>query len=382
MKIFVLIPLAIAVLSVAEATPERNVISLIINPHHKRNFYAAMAKISHRYPKLNLAKRGDTNGTGRVYLTHSAPDSQELLVRPSFCSSDIWFPSTLCTSIECKRHNRFNPKKSKTYKKDGREWNMLYGDGSVANGILASDMVDVGGIKVRQTIGLSVGEGGQFVNSPEDGIFGLGFASLESVKGVKTFMDNAIASKALASPVFSVFLPSIRRNGGKGGNFLFGGIDHSSYTGNLTYIPVTKKGYWQVHISDVKVQGKSIHKSAEGIIDTGSSLVVVSRDAAAAFHSKIKGAINSLEDGGWTVPFSLAKSHESMSFALGGKDFFVPLADIAWSPVKEGSSTCFSGIQASNGDDLWILGDVFIKNNYCVFDYSSKPSIGMAPLKF
>ncbi|KAF9103855.1 hypothetical protein BGX27_010336 [Mortierella sp. AM989] len=394
MKITTLVSLAVAILIVGEATPEGKVIPLTANPNHKRDFHAAMAKINRRYPKLNLVKRGDTNGTGRVSLIDFSPDSQyygaaqvgtpgqTILFDFDTGSSDIWFPSILCKSIECRRHNRFSPKKSSTFKNDGRKWNMMYGDGSMATGILASDIVNVGGIKVRQTVGLSTGEGGQFVKAPEDGIFGLGFGSLESVKGVKTFMDNAIASKTLAMPVFSVFLPSIRRNGGKGGNFLFGGIDHSQYTGNLTYVPVTKKGYWQINISDVKVQGKSINMSSEGIVDTGSSLVIVSRDAAAAFHKNIKGAIDSLVHGGWTVPCSLAKSQESMSFALGDKDFFVPLADIAWSPVKKGSSICFSGIQASGGDDLWILGDVFIKNNYCVFDYSDKPSIGMAPLKY
>ncbi|KAF9206632.1 hypothetical protein BGZ49_002088 [Haplosporangium sp. Z 27] len=394
MKITALVLLTVASLAVGEAAHAGNAIPLLINPDHKKNFHAAMAKIGHRYPRLNLSKRDDANGTGRVLLTDTIVDTQyygaakigtpgqTILFDFDTGSSDIWFPSTQCTSVQCKKHTRFNPKKSKTFKNDSREWSMLYGDGSSAHGVLASDIVDVGGIKVRQTVGLSTMESGQFLQSPDDGIFGLGFASLESVGGVKTFMDNAVASKALAKPIFSVFLPSIRRNGGKGGNFLFGGIDESQYTGNLTYIPVTKKGYWQIDIQDVKVQGKSINKTAAGIVDTGSSLVILSRDAAAAFHMKIKGAVNSVADGGWTVPCSLAKSQDDMSFTLGGKDFFVPLADIAWSPVDESNSTCFSGVQAGNDDSLWILGDIFIKNNYCVFDYSSSPSIGMAPLKY
>jgi hypothetical protein len=75
-------------------------------------------------------------------------------------------------------------------------------------------MVNVGGITVRQTIGLATSESTQFGSSPADGLFGLGFDSIESVSGVRTFMDNAIAAGVLAQPVVSVFLPSERRFNG------------------------------------------------------------------------------------------------------------------------------------------------------------------------
>ncbi|KAF9994899.1 hypothetical protein BGZ80_007660, partial [Entomortierella chlamydospora] len=66
---------------------------------------------------------------------------------------------------------------------------------------------------------------------------------------------------------------------------------------------------------------------------------------------------------------------------LGGKTFNVPLADLAYEDLEDGSGNCFSGIQGGQ-DDLWILGDVFIKNNYCVFSQTSSPSIGIAPLNY
>lgn len=47
------------------------------------------------------------------------------------------------------------------------------------------------------------------------------------------------------SPVFSFWL---NRNveGEEGGEIVFGGVDPSHYKGEHTYVPVTRKGYWQV----------------------------------------------------------------------------------------------------------------------------------------
>ncbi|KAF9311535.1 hypothetical protein BGZ91_006788 [Linnemannia elongata] len=404
---------AAASLLIVEAQhPAGTAIPLSLNPNHKRNFRAAIAKLAHRYPQLDLEShhtfhppgapvdngaRDKGTGTGQVPLIDVGNDSeyygtvqvgtpgQPFRLDFDTGSSDIWFPTSDCNTQACKAHHRFDAKKSSTYKKDGRPWKIGYGDGSNASGILASDIVNVGGIKVRQTIGLATNESAQFASSPEDGLFGLGFNTIESVKGVKTFLDNAIESKAIAQPLVSVFLPSVRRNGGKGGNYLFGAIDKTRFTGALQYIPVTRKGYWQIHISNAKYNNKALTQASEGIIDTGTTLIIVGDAAAAAIHKNIKGAVDSSKDpniGGWTVPCSLAKtSKDNVAFTMGGKDFQVPVADLAWAPLDKTGKDCYSGVQGGQ-DGLWILGDVFIKNNYCVFEQSASPRIGVAPLKY
>jgi len=293
-------------------------------------------------------------------------------------SSDIWFPSSTCTTSACKSHTRFNSAKSSSYKADGRKWTISYGDGSSASGILGSDMVSVGGISVRQTIGLATKESSQFGSSPEDGLFGLGFDTIESVSGVKTFMDNAIAGGVLAQPVVSVFLPSERLFNGEGGQYIFGGIDSSKYTGELTYVPVSQEGYWQIAIDDAGYNGQSLGQSSQGIVDTGTTLIIVGDDTAQAIHNNIAGSTNDPTNG-WLVPCSVSSSSDNISFTLAGTAFNVPVADLAYQDLGDGSGNCVSGVQGGQ-DDLWILGDVFIKNNYCVFSQTSSPSIGIAPL--
>ncbi|KAF8976241.1 hypothetical protein BGZ46_008421 [Entomortierella lignicola] len=392
MKITALVSLAAAVLAFTDASPihrpnpKGHAVPLTRNPHYKHNTKAQIAKLNKRYPGLNIL----AGSTGKVPLTDVSPDTeyygsvsvgtpaQTIKLDFDTGSSDIWFPSTSCTTSACKKHTRFNTANSSTYQKDGRSWTISYGDGSSAKGTLGSDIVSVGGISVRQTIGLATSESSQFGSSPEDGLFGLGFDTIESVSGVKTFMDNAIAAGALAQPVVSVFLPSERVFNGQGGQYLFGGIDSTKYSGSLTYVPVSQKGYWQIAIDDVGYNGQSLGQSSQGIVDTGTTLIIVGDDAAQAIHNNIDGATND-PNNGWLVPCSLSSSTDKISFTMAGKAFNVALADLAFEDVGDGSGNCVSGVQGGQ-DDLWILGDVFIKNNYCVFSQTSSPSVGIAPL--
>ncbi|KAF9194687.1 hypothetical protein BGZ49_003145 [Haplosporangium sp. Z 27] len=393
-----IVSLAVATLVSVEASSAGHSIPLVRNEKHTRNFKAAMARLAQRYPQLGLTVPHDpvrvntaSSSGSSVPVTDYGVDSEYYGVASvgspgqSFKfifdtgSADIWVPSTNCKSLTCQVHPTFNSTKSSTFKKDGRPWSIKYGDGSSASGILGSDFVTVGNIKLRQTIGLTTLESDLFAFSPQDGLFGLGFSSIESVAGVKTFMDNAIAAKAVAQPVFSVFLPSIRRNGGVGGSYLFGAIDKTKYSGSLTYVPVTTQGYWQVAIQNVYYNTKSLAQpTVQGIIDTGTTLTIVGNSTAAAIHKNINGAGYG---GAWTVPCSVKSSNDTVSFKMAGKRFQVPVADLAWYPLDGQGKVCYSGIQGGTGS-LWILGDVFVKNNYCVFNHSSTPSIGIAPLKY
>ncbi|KAF8976242.1 1,3-beta-glucanosyltransferase [Entomortierella lignicola] len=404
MKVATLLSLAVAVLAFTDASPiyrrphadishkghkghkshKGHSVPLTRNPHYKHNVKAEMSKLNKRYPGLNILNAGtvpltDVNPDVEYYGTVSVgTPAQDFKLDFDTGSSDIWFPASSCTDSACTSHSQFDPSKSSSYAEDGRSWQISYGDGSAASGILGTDLVSVGGISVKQTIGLASTESGSFGSSPSDGLFGLGFDTIESVSGVKTFMDNAVAAGVLDQPVVSVFLPSVRKNGGTGGEYLFGGIDNSKFTGSLTYVPVSQPGYWQIAIDDVGYNGQSIGQSSQGIVDTGTTLIIVSTDAAKAIHDNISGATND-PNNGWLIPCSLSSSTDNISFTLGGTAFNVPVADLAFQDVGDGSGNCVSGVQG--GQDLWILGDVFIKNNYCVFDLGNS-QVGVAPLNY
>lgn len=83
--------------------------------------------------------------------------------------------SKLCKNCG-KKQNLYDPKKSKTYKKEGKSWKISYGDGSNASGITAFDTINLGGLKIKnQRIELAVKESSSFATGPNDGLLGLGF---------------------------------------------------------------------------------------------------------------------------------------------------------------------------------------------------------------
>ncbi|KAG0021411.1 hypothetical protein BGZ80_002468 [Entomortierella chlamydospora] len=249
-------------------------------------------------------------------------------------------------------------------KADTNAWQITYGDFSRSEDFLARDDVTVNNLK-----------------SPHEGRSG----KIGNGRGLKS--------------------------GGR--EVLFGGIDELRIREGhrIVYTPVTRP--------DIYTRFKNITKGAKitngakiprsniaGIMDTGTTLMIVPDRLCTAIHDFIPGATKVLSYS-WAIPCEYASStspfpEKELELEIENHRFATPFEDLVREAVDHadlgGQSTesdratkpnvkssteqglCFSGIQPSNAN-VMIIGDLFIKNTYMISDQENQ-QVGIAPLSF
>ncbi|KAM6133080.1 pepsin A-5 [Phoenicopterus ruber ruber] len=298
--------------------------------------------------------------------------AQEFTVIFDTGSSNLWVPSVFCSSRACSNHNRFNPTESSTFVGTNDSLEITYGTGSMT-GILGYDTVTVSDIEVvNQIFGLAESEPGNFFYyTPFDGILGLAFPSIAS-SGATPVFDNMMKEHLVAKDLFSVYLS---RNGQSGSFILFGAIDPFYTTNGIAWIPLSAKTYWQITMDRVSISSKTVACafSCQAIVDTGTSLLAMPDRAL----NTILGTLGAGPSG--EISCSAVSSLPDVVFHINGKTFPVPASTY----VMESNGYCSLGFEGmdvpTESGELWILGDVFIREYYVIFNRATN-KVGLSRL--
>ncbi|KAM7032687.1 cathepsin E [Acridotheres tristis] len=295
-------------------------------------------------------------------------------------SSNLWVPSIYCVSKACDKHTRFHPTQSSTYQVIGTPFSIQYGTGSLT-GIIGSDQVAVEGLTVsNQQFAESISEPGKaFLDAEFDGILGLAYPSL-AVDGVTPFFDNLMAQNLVELPIFSVYMSS-NPESPQGGELLFGGFDSSHFTGTLNWVPVTQQGYWQIQLDNIQLAGTVTFcaSGCQAIVDTGTSLIAGPTKEVKELQNLI-GAVS--VDGEYAVECSSLSAMPDLTFTINGLPYTLSAQAYILVEYDGDMAFCTSGFQGNDipppTGPLWILGDVFIRQFYSVFDRGNN-RVGLAP---
>jgi hypothetical protein len=250
---------------------------------------------------VGLVSATPANG-GIEYISPIQIGGQTVNVALDSGSADLWVFSTQLPASSRIGHHAYNPFLSPTFKQiPGANFSILYGDGTSASGNVGTDTVDVGGAVVTsQAVQMATAVSPEFaMDTNVDGLLGLAFSQLSTVKPAKqrTFFENVMPS--LAQPLFTV---DLRRD--TTGAYEFGRIDGSKFVGRLSWIPAdTRRGFWQVSSTGFGVASAWTRvPAAQAIVDTGTTLMLVSKELSDGYYSHVAGAKRNPAAGGITFP--------------------------------------------------------------------------------
>ena len=278
-------------------------------------------------------------------------------------SSNLWIPSSC--GLSCIFKSKYTHSKSSTYVVDGRDFKIQYGSGPVA-GTLSTDVVIIGDIFVKNVTFAEItdvsGLGLAYSLGKFDGILGLAFQSI-SVDNLSPVFVHMVEDNLVTLPVFAFTLKD-----NADGLLSFGEYDQSKL---MNWVSLSSKTYWEIVVDDLSYDGKSVSTTLNAIIDSGTSLIAGPTADIATFAKQI-GA-TPVVNGEYTI--NCTADLKDFVIIINKQTYNIPSSKY----LINSSGTCilgFVGIDVPN-HPLWILGDVFMRTYYTVFDYGNS-RIGFA----
>lgn len=271
---------------------------------------------------------------------------------------------------------------------------VTYGSGSFS-GEEWTDTVTLGSFVVKnQGLGAASSSSGF---SGVDGILGLGPVDLTAgttSRGelIPTVIGNG-ASQGTIAPIVSIYFHQTNSTSGlKNGEITYGGTDSSKLASSIQYFPITKSSpasyYWGLDGS-AKYGSTIVLSSTSGIVDTGTTLVLL---ASNAFQAILKATGGTVDPNTGLVLVSSAanvKKLQTFYFTFSGKNFAITPSKYI---VPPGQVTAYGGVSGQtyllfgdlggydNNGLNFIAGLVFLEQYVSIYD-TKNSRIGLATRK-
>lgn len=218
-----------------------------------------------------------------------------------------------------------------------------------------------------------------FVAAKFDGLVGMAFKSI-SVDQVTPLFDNMVAQGLVKESVFGFYMRAQQV-----GELILGGVDHTKYTGDITWAPLTHETYWAFNLTSLSIGGNTLCTNCKVIADTGTSLI--------AGPSKVVTQINQQIGATGVIAFSCQQIVNGfgpviLDYLANGMTAEQVCRNIGACPGGVGCSTCTDVVGwvqyflKSNATRTEILKDLDQLCNYLpspmgesVVDCSSIPSL-------
>jgi hypothetical protein len=263
--------------------------------------------------------------------------------------------SASCWAVPCFYHDKYDNKKSSSYKQDGRPFKITYGSGSI-DGTVSQDLAKLGDASAAS---FAFGEvtavsGVAFLASQMSGILGLAYDTI-SVDKLPTFVDQS----DLADKSFSFVL----KNNPEESYITMPGYDEQLVGSNkFTFHDVVEQRYYSLKLDSV-AQGtnKTSTTGYKAVIDSGTSVIVGPKTLVEPLIAGI--TVNDDCTGVEQLP--------NLTFEIDGLDYVLTPNDYVLTVVQGTDKECVMGVIAGDfpaNFQYFILGDSFMRKYYSFFD--------------
>ena len=268
------------------------------------------------------------------------------------------------------KHNIYDHTKSSTYKANGTVFKVEYGSGA-CSGVFSRDEVNIGGYQLSSydfaEVNNTGGFGISYYLAKFDGICGLGWDKI--VMGGDISPVHALMTQAIKPPQQQLF--AFYLGNSMPGELTFGATDPKHYTGDFVQVPLTDETYWQIELQKFEISGASVTTTTKAIVDSGTSLLAGPKADVKAIAAKVGAKPLAFGlTGEYTIDCNATAP--DMEFTLNGNKFTLAVADYI---IKDAGQCLFAmtgiDVPAPHGP-LWILGDVFMRKYYTVFDFGNR----------
>ncbi|KAI6020112.1 hypothetical protein PISMIDRAFT_29263 [Pisolithus microcarpus 441] len=267
-----------------------------------------------------------------------------------------------------------------------------YGSGSFS-GTEWTDTVTLESLTINQQ---SIGVASQSTGfSGVDGILGIGPEDLtqgtltnEPTTRIPTVTQNLYTQGEIPAEIVGVSFEPTTTDSSTNGELTFGGVDSSKYTGTLSYTPLTTTApasyYWGVDES-ITYGSTTILSTTAGIVDTGTTLILIATDAYNQYQS-VTGGVSDSATGLLRLTTSQYDALQNLDFNIGGVTYSLTPNGQIWprslNTYIGGSSDyvylIVGNLGSNSGSGLdFVNGQTFLERFYSVFD-TTNSRVGFA----
>ncbi|KAG1874285.1 acid protease [Suillus subluteus] len=237
----------------------------------------------------------------------------------------------------------------------------------------------------------SIGDALQYADfGGVDGIIGVGPVDLtqgtlppDTNALIPTVTNNALKQGLIKKQTLGVSFAPATTSNDTNGVLTYGGIDHVLYTGEIIYTPVTKTlpaaQFWGINVTCLTYGTHTFTpQSTAGIVDTGTTAVLLADDFFAMYLDAIPGAYLDANNTGFIViPSSSVADIQPLNFTIGGcvfsMDTAAQLIPLDQNAMFGGKTGLQYGVVATIGADSgrgldFVIGQKFMERYYVVFD--------------